>query len=163
MSPYPGEHALGLLFGLIPAILGLAILAYLLWRIIPERVERARVLRERPNPNGFKDDPELQAKIDHLFLMRRELIAHMEQHGHPAKERDAAYRRLGQAIAHTIALAQKSLKGDRHDKRALQDALDAMERLRGRADGAQRLSLEEIDALLDGLPPEPDASIALQP
>lgn len=161
MSPHEGEQALSLLFGLLPAIFAVAVLLYLLWRIVPERIERAKIIRQRPDPHGFKDDPALQERIDRLFILRHELVEAMDAKDHSAREQDLVYRRVGQAIAYAVERAHKSLGKDRQAKRDFEDAAGAIMRLRGRVEGAQRLSVEEVEELLEGFPPK-DAAV-MQP
>lgn len=157
MSPHEGELALSLLFGLLPAIFAGVVLLYLLWRIVPERIARAKVIRARPDPHGFKDDPELQERVDRLFIVRHELVEAMDAKDHSARDQDLVYRRVGQAIAYAIERAHKGAAKDRQAKRDFEDAAGAITRLRGRLDGAQRLSIEEVEELLEGFPPKDEA------
>lgn len=104
LSPHEGESALGLLFGVIPAVLGAMIAAYLLVRIVRDRQLKRKVNAERPDPRKFADYPELQAMVDRLYLLRFKGKQRMS--GASAKERDAHTRQMDALIEEGLARAE---------------------------------------------------------
>ena len=97
MSPYPGEAALPLWFGVLCATLGAMIALYVIYRVVSDRRARDRVNADRPEPHRFHDYPELQALIDHMYLARFE-ARRAAQASLGVEERDALAERLDALI-----------------------------------------------------------------
>ncbi len=98
MSPHEGEHALSLLFGVVPAVLGGLIAIYIVVRVIQDQMEKKRVNAQRPDPQVFKDYPELQAMIDQLYLTRYKIKQEAQARQMSAKELDQLMRQIDALI-----------------------------------------------------------------
>ncbi len=98
MSPHEGEHALSLLFGVVPAVLGGLIAIYIVVRVIQDQMEKKRVNAQRPDPQVFKDYPELQAMIDQLYLTRYKIKHEAQARQMSAKELDQLMRQIDALI-----------------------------------------------------------------
>lgn len=98
MSPHEGEHALSLLFGVVPAVLGGLIAIYIVVRVIQDQMEKKRVNAQRPDSQVFKDYPELQAMIDQLYLTRYKIKQEAQARQMSAKELDQLMRQIDALI-----------------------------------------------------------------
>lgn len=70
MSPLEGEDPLSLWFALTPAVIGVLIAVYLLYKIFVAHRLGLKVNAQRPDPKAFGDYPELQAMVDRFYILR---------------------------------------------------------------------------------------------
>lgn len=147
MSPYAGETALSLLFGIFFAVLGGLILLYLFWKMIPQFKRRMEIKRERLDPQGLSD-PDAQSRVDELFLLRRSIRESLVQKGYTRQEQDMYSRRMGVAISHGVRFAYDMVAGDKQAKKSMDQLTAALERVKGRVHGDLKMHDEELDDLL---------------
>ncbi len=156
MSPYPGEHALGLWFGIVPAVIGALIALYLVWRVAPELVRARRARRARPDPQGFKDHPAMQEQVDALFIARGAIFEAMQAHGAPMRQQDLVWRALGKLNDRAVALAA----ADPTTPAALDPLTSWYDTLRARAQSGELITIEALVPELSALMPELALSLA---
>ena len=152
MSPYPGEHALGLWFGIVPAVIGALIALYLVGRVIPELVRARRARSARPDPQGFKDHPAMQAQVDALFIARGAIFEAMQAHGATMRQQDLVWRALGKLNDRAVAIAA----ADPTAIAALDPLTTWYDALRARAQSGESLTIEALVPELHALMPELD-------
>lgn len=104
MSPHPGEDPLSLAFGIVFAVIGALIAGYITWRMVVELLEKRRLDARTPDPQQFADRPDLQERVDALYLARKVAREALEVGVHDAAERhallDAFDARVAQAVRH---------------------------------------------------------------
>ena len=104
MSPHPGEDPLSLAFGVVFAVIGALIAAYIIWRMTVELLEKRRLDAQTPNPQQFADRPDLQERVDALYLARKTAREALEAGVDDAATRhellDAFDARVAQAVRH---------------------------------------------------------------
>ncbi len=107
MSPHAGEHTLPLWFGVIPAVLGVLIALYLVYRIISDFKLRRAVNQGRPDPKKFSDYPELQSMVDHFYLARHRIRQSLDANENlDAKRREALLDETDQLIEQGLTHAE---------------------------------------------------------
>ena len=104
MSPHPGEDPLSLIFGLVFAVIGGLIALYIAWRMVVELLEKRRLDAQTPDPQQFTDRPDLQERVDALYLARKTAREALEAGVTDAAARhellDAFDARVAQAVRH---------------------------------------------------------------
>ncbi len=131
MSPHPGEDPLSLVFGLVFAIIGVLIASYITWRMVAEMLEKRRLDAQTPDPQQFADRPDLQERVDALYLARKTAREALEAGVSDAATRHALLDAFDARVADAIRHAADAQQGD-------EDALVALD--------AERGELEELAA-----------------
>ena len=98
MSPLEGEDPLSLWFALTPAVIGILIALYLLYKIFVAHRLGKKVNAQRPDPKAFDDYPELQAMVDRFYILRYQARVELDSKTLSAKEIDEGVQQLDELI-----------------------------------------------------------------
>ncbi|MEC9439477.1 MAG: hypothetical protein VYE40_00050 [Myxococcota bacterium] len=98
MSPLEGEDPLSLWFALTPAVIGILIALYLLYKIFVAHRLGKKVNAQRPDPKAFDDYPELQAMVDRFYILRYQARVELDSKTLSAKEIDEGVQQLDDLI-----------------------------------------------------------------
>ena len=98
MSPLEGEDPLSLWFALTPAVIGILIALYLLYKIFVAHRFGKKVNAQRPDPKAFDDYPELQAMVDRFYILRYQARVELDSKTLSAKEIDEGVQQLDDLI-----------------------------------------------------------------
>ena len=98
MSPLEGEDPLSLWFALTPAVIGILIALYLLYKIFVAHRLGKKVNAQRPDPKAFDDYPELQAMVDRFYILRYQARVELDSKTLSAKEIDEGVQQLDDMI-----------------------------------------------------------------
>ena len=98
MSPLEGEDPLSLWFALTPAVIGILIALYLLYKIFVAHRLGKKVNAQRPDPKAFDDYPELQAMVDRFYILRYQARVELDRETLSAKEIDEGVQQLDDLI-----------------------------------------------------------------
>jgi hypothetical protein len=124
MSPHPGEEPLSWIFAIVPLSVAALILAFVLWRLVPERIALWRFQREAPDWRALREDPELERMIEALYVKRRELRTGPS----PSEQRrEELLTQADELIGQATALAVEIVRApEGHDTSGARAALEVM-------------------------------------
>ncbi len=131
MSPHPGEDPLSLVFGLVFAIIGVLIASYITWRMVAEMLEKRRLDAQTPDPQQFADRPDLQERVDALYLARKTAREALEAGVSDAATRHALLDAFDARVADAIRHAADAQQGDEDARVALDAERGGLEELAG--------------------------------
>jgi hypothetical protein len=89
---------LSLWFALTPAVIGILIALYLLYKIFVAHRLGKKVNAQRPDPKAFDDYPELQAMVDRFYILRYQARVELDSKTLSAKEIDEGVQQLDDLI-----------------------------------------------------------------
>ncbi|MEC9398061.1 MAG: hypothetical protein VX475_10600 [Myxococcota bacterium] len=89
---------MSLWFALTPAVIGILIALYLLYKIFVAHRLGKKVNAQRPDPKAFDDYPELQAMVDRFYILRYQARVELDSKTLSAKEIDEGVQQLDDLI-----------------------------------------------------------------